>query len=41
MDFSFTKEQEAVRRFVRDFCNKEIAPLAETIKMTVKSPMNW
>jgi len=32
MDFSFTKEQDAVRKFVGDFCKKEIAPLAEKIE---------
>jgi len=38
MDFSFSKEQEAVRKFVRDFCNKEIAPLAEKIENECKIP---
>jgi len=38
MDFSFTREQEAVRKFVRDFCNKEIAPLAEKIENDCKIP---
>lgn len=32
MDFSLSKEQNAVRKFVREFCQKEIVPLAEKIE---------
>jgi alkylation response protein AidB-like acyl-CoA dehydrogenase len=38
MDFSFSKEQEAIRKFIRDFCKKEIAPVAEQIEKEGKIP---
>ncbi len=38
MDFSFTREQEAIRKFIRDFCKKEIAPIADQIEKENKIP---
>ena len=38
MDFSLTKEQEAVKRFVRQFCEKEIFPVADKIEEDNKIP---
>ncbi len=32
MDFTLTEEQEAIRNFVRDFCKKEITPIADDIE---------
>ncbi|MDG5786370.1 acyl-CoA dehydrogenase [Evansella sp. AB-P1] len=39
MDFTFTKEQEMIREMVRDFANKEIAPIAEEIDRTERFPI--
>ncbi|RKL68506.1 acyl-CoA dehydrogenase [Salipaludibacillus neizhouensis] len=39
MDFSFTKEQEMVREMVRDFAQKEIAPIADEIDRTGRFPI--
>jgi butyryl-CoA dehydrogenase len=38
MDFSLTKEQEAVRKMVREFAEKEIAPIAAEIDETCEFP---
>ena len=32
MDFELTKEQEAIKRFAREFCDKEVLPLADKIE---------
>ena len=38
MDFSLTKEQEMLKRFVREFAEKEIAPLADQIEHDDRVP---
>ncbi|ADL69169.1 acyl-CoA dehydrogenase [Thermoanaerobacterium thermosaccharolyticum] len=38
MDFSLTKEQEMVRRVVREFAEKEVAPKAKEIDITEEFP---
>ncbi|MGF7399860.1 acyl-CoA dehydrogenase [Thermoanaerobacterium thermosaccharolyticum] len=38
MDFSLTKEQEMVRRVVREFAEKEVAPKAKEIDQTEEFP---
>jgi alkylation response protein AidB-like acyl-CoA dehydrogenase len=38
MDFSLSKEQETIRKYVREFCKKEILPLAEKIEETESIP---
>lgn len=38
MDFSLNKEQKAVRKFVRQFCEKEVVPLTEKIEEQEKIP---
>jgi butyryl-CoA dehydrogenase len=38
MDFSLTKEQEAVRKMVREFAEKELAPIAAEIDETCEFP---
>ena len=32
MDFELTKEQETIKRFAREFCDKEVLPLADKIE---------
>ncbi|MCE7793693.1 acyl-CoA dehydrogenase [Salipaludibacillus sp. CUR1] len=39
MDFSFSKEQLMIRDMVRDFAQKEIAPIAEEIDRTERFPI--
>lgn len=39
MDFSFTKEQVMIRDMVRDFAEKEIAPLAPELDKTERFPI--
>lgn len=38
MDFELTKEQEAIKRFVREFCKKEVLPIADKIEQEDKIP---
>ncbi|MGD9118067.1 MAG: acyl-CoA dehydrogenase family protein [Dehalococcoidia bacterium] len=38
MDFELTKEQEAIKRFVREFCQKEVLPIADKIEKEDKIP---
>ena len=38
MDFTLTKEQEAIRKSVRAFCEKEIAPVSDKIEQEAKIP---
>ncbi|SER74546.1 acyl-CoA dehydrogenase [Salipaludibacillus aurantiacus] len=39
MDFSFSKEQLMIRDMVRDFAQKEIAPIAEEVDRTERFPI--
>ena len=36
MDFSYSKEQEVLKRVVREFCDKEIAPKAAEFDKTAE-----
>ncbi|MBN1368076.1 MAG: acyl-CoA dehydrogenase family protein [Dehalococcoidales bacterium] len=38
MDFALTKEQEAIKKFVKDFCIREVLPIAEKIEEESKIP---
>ena len=38
MNFELTKEQEAIKRFVREFCDKEVLPIADKIEQEDKIP---
>ena len=38
MDFALTKEQEAIRKFVKEFCLREVLPIAEKIEEESKIP---
>ncbi len=39
MDFTFTEEQEMFREMVRDFAQKEVLPLAETLDREERPPL--
>ncbi|SDZ15874.1 Acyl-CoA dehydrogenase [Evansella caseinilytica] len=39
MDFSFSKEQVMIQEMVRDFAEKEVAPLAEEVDRTGRFPL--
>ncbi|MFA9557456.1 acyl-CoA dehydrogenase family protein [Evansella sp. AB-rgal1] len=39
MDFSLTKEQEMIREMVRDFAEKEVAPISEEVDKTERFPI--
>ncbi len=38
MNFELTKEQETIKRFVREFCEKEVVPIADKIEQEDKIP---
>ncbi|MFV9510996.1 acyl-CoA dehydrogenase family protein [Tepidibacillus sp. LV47] len=39
MNFQFTKEQESIRKMVRDFARNEIAPIAAKIDESDQFPL--